>query len=325
MSQTTSNTQAFINAQQYSNFILENLHDGMLPGTFYRNVSDFGSGSVLNIKTVGTRTIQDLAENVSVTYTPIDSNTITMVISEYVGDGLYVTDELREDGDQVEQLLAMSAQEQTRAIQEDFETKFLAQVAANQTANDRNVINSFEHRWVAGAANNVMSLDDFRKMGVSFDKANVPGAGRIAIVDPVVGATIEANFTASAAMSYNPHFEGIITEGFARDHKFVRNVLGWDVYTSNRLPKTTAAETIAGSTFGSVAAIPAGAVQNQFMCVADDNCKPVMAAWRRMPKAEAGRNMELRRDEMTVSARFGFGKQREDTVGIILTSATAID
>ena len=45
----TSNTRAFIESEQYSSFILLNLHDGLLPETFYRNVSDFGSGDTLHI------------------------------------------------------------------------------------------------------------------------------------------------------------------------------------------------------------------------------------------------------------------------------------
>lgn len=36
MSHTTSNTTAFIEAQQYSQFILRNMHDGLLPTVFYR-------------------------------------------------------------------------------------------------------------------------------------------------------------------------------------------------------------------------------------------------------------------------------------------------
>jgi len=50
MSQNRSNSTAFIEAQQYSAFLLRNLHDGLLPGSFYRNVSDFGNGTTLNIK-----------------------------------------------------------------------------------------------------------------------------------------------------------------------------------------------------------------------------------------------------------------------------------
>lgn len=46
---TTATNRAFIEAEQYSSFILETMHDGLLPGGFYRNVSDFGSGEVLHI------------------------------------------------------------------------------------------------------------------------------------------------------------------------------------------------------------------------------------------------------------------------------------
>lgn len=50
MAQLTTNTTAFIEAEQYSSFILLNLHDGLLGEQFYRNVSDFGSGTTLHIK-----------------------------------------------------------------------------------------------------------------------------------------------------------------------------------------------------------------------------------------------------------------------------------
>lgn len=56
--QLTTNTRAFIEAEQYSSFILLNLHDGLLPGSFYRNVSDFGNGTTLHIKTIGTVTLR---------------------------------------------------------------------------------------------------------------------------------------------------------------------------------------------------------------------------------------------------------------------------
>lgn len=47
--QLTSNTRAFIEAEQYSDFILMNLDDGLLPQTFWRNVADFMSGDTLHI------------------------------------------------------------------------------------------------------------------------------------------------------------------------------------------------------------------------------------------------------------------------------------
>ena len=125
MAQTTSNTNAFIESQQYSQFILENLHDYLLPEGMYRDVSDFGSGTTLNIKTVGSVTIQDAAEDTPLVFSPIDTGTINLSITDYVGDAWKVTDDLREDGSQIDTLMAMRAQESTRALGENHETKFL--------------------------------------------------------------------------------------------------------------------------------------------------------------------------------------------------------
>ena len=61
--QNSANSGSFIEAQQYSKFMLENLHDGFLPDNFFRNVSDFGNGTTLNIKTVGTVALQEVSES----------------------------------------------------------------------------------------------------------------------------------------------------------------------------------------------------------------------------------------------------------------------
>ena len=325
MSQTTVNTTAFIEAQQYSQFISENLHDFLLPGGMYRDVSDFGSGTTLNIKTVGTVTIQDAAEDTPLTFNPIDTSTITLAITDYVGDAWRVTDDLREDGSQIDTLMAMRALESTRALGENHEGKFLAAANSAQTATNVGLVNGRPHRWIAGGygvTTRVMSLSDFIAMKLAFDKANVPAAGRVALVDPIVEATINS-LTNLVNVSNNPQFEGIITDGFARDHKFVRNIFGFDIYTSNFLPKKTATEALDASSYNlanTTAAI--GDVANVFMCVADDNCKPVMHAWRRQPKTEGWRDHDNRGDKFQVTSRYGFGAQRVDTLGVVLTSGT---
>ena len=323
--QTTANTQAFIEAQVYSQFILENLHEGLLPGAFYRDVTDFPSGTTLNIKVVGDATLQDVEEDKALTYTPLDTSTITMTITEYLGDGFYITDKLRQDGAQIESLLQMRSMSSTRAIQEDFESKFLRQAGiSSQTASNANSINGFAHRWIADAsADNTLKigLQDFIEMKLSFDKASVPQAGRIALVDPVVEATLN-RLAATFSVDRNPQFQSILEEGFARDHKFLFNLLGWDVYTSNRLPRLAAAETITGpSGIAETAAI--GDVANVFMCVLDDSVKPIMGAWRQQPRTETERNKDLQRDEFVTTARYGFGRQRNESLGVVITSATA--
>lgn len=315
--QNRANSTAFIEAEQYSAFILRNLHDGMLPGNFFRNVSDFGSGNTLHIKTIGTVTIQDGAEEVPFDYSAIESGEVTLTISDYVGDAWYVTDELREDGAQVEALLSARSSESTRAIQEVFETRFLKRCNTSQTNANANLVNGFPHRIASTVATvgseNTVLLDHFIRMKLAFDKANVPMAGRIAIVDPVVASTLDR--LVSIGRDVTPFGSQILTNGFDRDHSFLMNLYGWTIITSNRLDTGTFSDGTTSVT---------GAVANVFMSVADDNTKPIMAAWRRMPKVEGERNKDLRRDEFVTSCRFGFGTQRVDTLGILITSATKV-
>lgn len=321
MAQLTSNTSAFIEAQQYSQFILENLHDYLLPEGMWRDVTDFGSGTTLNIKTVGTVTLQDAAEDTPLNYSNIDTGTLTLSITDYIGDAWKVSDDLREDGSQVDTLMAMRAMESTRALGENHESRFLATGNSAQTAANLNLVNGRPHRWVGSAASNArtITLADFISMKLAFDKANVPAGGRIAIVDPVVEATLNS-LSNLVNVSNNPMFEGIVTEGFARDHKFVKNIFGFDVYTSNFLPTLTATEAINASSYGLTSETAAiGDKANIFMCVADDSCKPIMHAWRRAPKTEGWRDEETRSDKFQVTSRFGFGAQRADTLGVILT------
>lgn len=307
-----NNSQAFIEAQQYSEFIVQNLYDVLLPGTLFRNVTDFTTGTVLDIKTVGATAIQDVVEGQALAASDISTNTIKLYISDYIGDAWKVSDELRQDSVQLEQLQAMRAMEATRAIAENFETRFLIACNAGQTDASPNNVNGFAHRIASTEAGNVASLASFVKMKLAFDKANVPQAGRVALVDPVMEATINglANLI---NVSYNPMFEGMVTTGFAANHKFVRNIFGWDIWTSNRLPTGTFSDGTTSVT---------GAVANLFMSVLDDNTKPIMGAWRKQPGVEGWRESSVREDHFQTTARFGFGTQRNDTLGVLITSAS---
>lgn len=217
---------------------------------------------------------------------------------------------MREDGAQVEALTAARQSESTRAIQEVFETRFLRKCQTSQTNAAANAVNGFAHRIVSAEVNGVAALKHFIAMKLAFDKANVPMAGRIAIVDPIVGATLDA--LVSITSTATPFAENILANGFSKDHQFLMNLYGWNIITSNRLQT---------GTFGDGTTSIAG-VANVFMCLADDNTKPIMAAWRRMPSVESERNKDFRRDEFVTSARWGFGTQRVDTLGILVTSAT---
>lgn len=317
MSQTTGNTRAFIEEQQYSTFILENLHEGILPTKFYRNVTDFSSGEVLNIKSVGEVELQDVEENTPINYAPIETSSIQMRITDWKGDAWYVTDKLRQDGAQVETLMATRAANSTRAYQEDFETRVFEIANEGMTSGDANELNGFAHRLIGSGNNNTLDVKDLIKLKLAFDKANVPAGGRVLIVDPIVSASLADQIGLSQNVDANSDFMKAFTEGWSRDHDFVMKIHGFHIFTSNRLPEVKT-ETIGGVTVDDAKVCLA-------MCLADDQCTPIMYADRQPLLVESERNKDLGRDEFVSRRRYGLGIQRTDTLGAILVSSKHID
>ena len=310
--QLTTNTNAFIEAEQYSDFVLLNMHDGLLPTTFWRDIKDFMHGSTLNIKTIGSVTLQEASEDTPLVYNPIESGEITFVINEYVGNAWYITDDLREDGNQIDILQAQHAQEQTRALQERYETDFLSTAAAVYFGTSAPAtINGFPHFVVSAETNNIFNLTHLIDMRLAFDKANVPAEGRVFICDGVVEATL--NKSVSITNDVTQFASAILEKGLARGMNFFGSWFGWTLITSNRLFQGAANDGTTSIT----------GVYNLAMCIADDQCKPLMGAWRRLPKTEGERNKDLARDEFVVRSRYGFGVQRVDSLGCIVTSPTA--
>lgn len=207
-------------------------------------------------------------------------------------------------------LAAERSAESTRALQEVFETRFLATANNAQTNANPNTINGFAHRIASAATNNVFSLEHLIQMRLAFNKANVPQEGRIFIVDPIVEATL--NMQVQIGRDVTPFAQALLESGMARGMKYMMNLYGWEIIVSNRLPT---------GTFSDGTTAVSNAVANIFMCVLDDQTKPIMGAWRRMPKFEGERNKDRRRDEFVMSARWGFGVQRLDTLGVLITSA----
>lgn len=314
MSITTQTNRAFIEAEQYSDFILTNLEDGLLPTIYYRDVTDFGKGEVLHIKSIGEAQIQEVEEDSPLVYTAIETGEVQLRITEYTGDAWYVTDKFRQDASQVDTLLAERGKTATRAIQEHFESKALQTLNDGQVQNDPNVINGQAHRLAASGPNDTISVADLVKMKLAFDKADVPYAGRVAIVDPVVGASLSLNFQGTYAVDSNPKMQGILENGFDRDHQYFMNLCGWDIISSNRLPRVDGDLGVAGP-----------AVANIFLSVADDNTKALMTAWRQQVRVEGERNKDKQRDEFVATARYGFGIQRVDSLGVIVSSSVNVE
>lgn len=322
-----SNTDPAIRAVVHSQLMLEVLQDSFLPDGLFRDVKDFGDGTQLQIPTIGEMTLFDLEEGQPTPTSAIDTGTIVLNITEHNGVAGYVTDELSEDGYKAAAVESAIVPQSLRAIKERFETDMLATAVSSSngmvTLADPNTINDVDHRWVAGTTTaGIIDLEDFIYAKLAFDKANVPDEGRIFICDPMVEATLN-NLTNLVNVSNNPQFEGMVTKGFSRGRKFVKNVFGFDIWVSNRLPRITDGETINGGPQQSSTAAPASSVNNIFMSVAGDEVKPFMGAMRRMPRVEGKRNVSERRDEFHVSSRWGFGLQRAESLISVITNATA--
>ena len=322
----TQNTDPAIRAVVHSELMLEVLQDGFLPDMLMRNVSDFGDGTLLQIPTIGEMTLFDLEEGQPTPTSAIDTGTITLNITEHKGVAGYITDELKEDGYKAAAVEAAIVPQSLRAIKEAFETDLLASVVSSSngmvTLGNRNAINGFDHRWVAGTTTaGLIELTDFIYAKLSFDKANIPDEGRILLVDPIVEATINS-LQNLVNVSNNPQFEGMVTSGFSKNRKFVKNIFGFDIWVSNRLPRITSGETIVGGPQNSSTVAPASSVNNIFMSIADDTTTPIMGAQRRMPRVEGYRNVSERRDEFHSTARWGFGLQRAESLISVITDAT---
>ena len=82
----------------------------------------------------------------------------------------------------------------------------------------------------------------------------------------------------------------------ARSQQFIMNLFGWDILTSNRLS--------VGAFNDGPTSIASG-VANMFMCILDDQTKPIMYASRRLPKVEGERNKDFARDEFVTRAQIG--------------------
>lgn len=321
----TWNSDPTIRASVYSEFLLETLNDQFLPEGLHRDVSDFGDGDTLYIPSIGEMPLYDLEEDKETPLAALDTGQLTLQITEYKGVGGYTSDKLKQDAYKamaIEQQIPVSA---LRKIRESYETNMLSVANSGQTSADPNAVNGIDHRWVAGAgsgADGIMSFEDIAYLKWAFDEANVPEEGRILLVSPAVETTFNTT-TNIINVSDNPMFEGMITEGFARNRKFLKNIFGFDIWVSTRLPRVSS-EAITGGPDGSSHSVSSDGVVNLAMCIADDQSKPLMGAWRSQPQVVGVRNEPKRRDEFYIhSARWGFGVQRLETLAGIVTSRTS--
>lgn len=321
MAFTSSNTAVLRRSEVWSSQLKDVLMDDLNATQWVNWLSEFPDGDTFTVPSIGEATVRDYSEDTPVVYDALDTGEFQFTITDYVSSGAYITNKALQDAFYGAQLLASFVPKQARAIQEKLETSILNLAAGGasggQTASNTNAINGAAHRWVGSGTSESISIVDFARALHSLQKANVPPQNLVAIVDPSVEYTLNT-LTNVVNVSNNVMWEGVVATGIASNHRFVKNIYGFDVYVSNYLP-TGQNETINAGT----SLTTASGVANIFFSATSD-LLPFMGAWRQMPKVDGEYNKDMQREEYVTTARFGLKVFRPENLVVVLTDTDII-
>lgn len=311
---TTGNSEHLIRSEIWSTELKEILRDEMMAQSYVRMLDGFPDGDTFTIPSIGQAQVDDYEEDTEIQFRPMDTGEFQFSITEYLSSGTYITKKNMQDSFYSAQLISRFLPEQERAIMEHFETTTLATPEAGVTANSNELIDGIEHRWAAGGADARMQVEDFARARYALKKANVPDRNLVAIVDPSVEYTMNT-LTNLTNVSDNPRWEGIVADGIATGMKFVKNIYGFDVYTSNHLKDITdnALNTAADS---AVDFSSENGKANLFFS-ADASVTPFVGAWRQMPEVDYEFNKKRQRHEYMTTARYGVKKYRPENLVVV--------
>ena len=312
MSWDTTAAAVLTRSELWSRELKEVLLDDLMGTKYVHWLNEFPDGTTFTIPPVGQATSRDYVENQPVVYDAMDTGEFQFTISEYLQSGTYITKKARQDAFYAAMLEASFVPKQRRAIMERVETDVFA-LQSQQTASGLNNINGAAHRFVASGTSSVISVSDFARALYGLKKANVPQTNLVAIVDPSVEYTINT-LTNLTNISNNPMWEGVITSGIASGMRFVKNIYGFDVYTSNYL---------AGSLTETVdsLSVTSDGVANLFFSAASD-ILPFIGAWRQDPQVDGEYNKDFQREEYVTTARYGVKLYRPENLITVLSKAT---
>lgn len=295
---------------------LKEMFEAELMGMRYVDmITDFPDGDTLNIPSIGQAEVLDYAEGQAIKYTAMDTGNFTFSIDQYKSSATYIYNKYKQDMFYMSRLVSSFVPKMNRAIQAAMETKILAVGPEAQTASNVNAINGADHRWVGSGLNETMAPQDFAKALYALQKANVPLTNLVAIVDPSVEYTLNT-MTNITNVSNNPHWEGVIASGLSSGMRFVKNIYGFDVYTSQFLKQNASSETVDGVT-------AAAGVCNLFFSAASE-ALPIVGAIRQAPKVDSDYNKDLQRDEYVTTARYGFKLYRPENMIVVLTDTDQV-
>ena len=310
----TGSMDHLIRSEIWSNEIKEVLQDELMAQGYVDWLTEFPDGNTFTIPSIGEMIADDYVENTDVKFRDLDTGEFQFSITEYLSSATYITNKAKQDSFYMGKLVSGFVPKQNRAIMERLESDILG-LSASQTASAANSINGAEHRFVATGTNEVIALADFAKARFALKKANVPDTNLIAIVDPSVEFTLDT-LTNITNVSNNPRWEGIVETGMATGMSFIKNVYGFDVYTSNNLAD-------ANEQIGGAGPTTAAGKANMFFS-AENDVLPFVGAWRQMHEVGSEYNLKKQRDEYVTTARYGVKLYRPENLVCVLSDTDQV-
>lgn len=318
MAMTTANMSLLTRSEVWSSELKEILRDEMMAQRYVRMLDGFPDGDQFTIPSIGQAQVDNYVEDAAVIYRPMDTGEFTFSIDRYLSSATYITKRAEQDSFYSAELMSRFVPEQERAIMAHFEATTMAAPEVGVAANSTQLIDGIQHRWAGSTGAGYIAVSDFARARYSLKKLNVPDTNLIAIVDPSVEYSINT-LTNLVSVSDNPRWEGIVADGIATGMKFVKNVYGFDVYTSNYLASATdSALTNAATTPGNQDFSTNNGKVNLFFSAAS-TANPFVGAWRQMPEVDYEYNKDFQRHEYVTTARYGVKLYRPENMVRVIT------
>jgi hypothetical protein len=317
MAMTTANTTLLTRSDIWSTELKEILRDEMMAQRYVRMLEGFPDGDTFHIPSIGQAQVDNYSEDTAVTYRPLDTGEFTFSVDKYLSSATYMTKKAEQDTFYANELMSRFVPEQERAIMEHFESTTMAAAEAGVSANSAEAIDGIAHR-IAGGNAGVIELADFAYARYALKKANVPDQAMVAIVDPSVEFILNT-LTNIVGVANNPMFEGLVRDGIATGMRFVANVYGFDVYTSNYLADVSdddlnERDGTTGQDFSSTTG-----KANLFFSAAP-TVNPFVGAWRQMPEVDYEYNKDFQRHEFVTTARYGVKLYRPENMVTVVSN-----
>lgn len=314
---STSTTDHLIRSQLWSSDLKKVLEDELFATRYVDWLTEFTDGDTINIPSIGQAEVLDYEEGEAIRYTAFDTGNFQFTITDYVSSATWVTNKMKQDSIYMSRVAAEFVPKMHRAIAKRMESDVLALGPNGQTANSANAINGAAHRFVASGTGETLTPRDFAKALHSLKKANVPPTNLVAIVDPSAEFALNT-MTNITNMSNNPQWEGIVASGISTGMRFIKNIYGFDVYTSQNL-LTGVNETIDDG----VSRTTTAGVANLFFSAAPD-VLPFIGNLRQPPRVDSEYNKDLQRDEYVTTARWGFKLFRPENMVVVLSDTDQV-